>query len=343
MRLSHSQINKFLFCGEAWRLHYKEGYRSKEIGSALVFGSAIGKTFEFILNAHIDNTKIQPNEFFDNQWNNQKVNDSLVNLKGNKDVVYSKYDTDWDLITQEEITCISITKENEKDLLAAWYSLRHKGHLMIDSFIKNFLPLVEHVYSTEELIELGNAEGDSSIGFSDTVVKLKDYDKPVIIDFKTAAREYDPTSVVRSVQLSQYMHVLGEKYNTRLAGYCVFLKSIVKDKTKICTTCGFKGEGSYKTCNNEIKGKRCNGEWKTTLKASATMQLIIDEIPQRTEDFIIGNIENVCASIKTGIYTKNVGNCFDNGWGRPCEFVNKCWNNKEDDLVKVEVKIESTS
>jgi len=45
-RLSHSAINKYLFCGEAFRLHYREGYRPKTTSSALLFGKALDKAFD---------------------------------------------------------------------------------------------------------------------------------------------------------------------------------------------------------------------------------------------------------------------------------------------------------
>ena len=221
----------------------------------------------------------------------------------------------------------------------AWYSLRAKAHLIIDSFKKNLLPLIEYVYSVEEQIELGNEEGDTSIGYADAVLKLKGYDKPIILDFKTAAREYEPDSVVKSVQLSQYVHVLGEKYDTRLCGYAVFLKNMDKNRTKVCTICKFDGSDTrHKTCNNEVNGKRCGGEWKETLKPECRMQLIVDELPIAMEEFVVENIEAVNAAIKTGIYTKNVNGCSDNGFSRKCEFYDICHNKDTSNYIKLEDK-----
>lgn len=333
-RLSHSQINKFLFCGEAWKKHYIDGLRAVELSSALPFGGAFGKACEFILNPSATELtltltgKLTANDVFDYHWKYSDINGELTNIQEYQYMAYSKYDIDNDLITLQE-------SEDAPE----WYSLRAKAHLMLDTFQKELLPLIEHVYSTEEKIELSNDEGDSSIGFADAVVKLKGYDKPVILDFKTAAREYEQDSVRTSVQLSQYLHVLSDKYDTRLAGYAVFLKQIEKNRVKICTKCGNNGTGGrHKTCDKVVENTRCSGEWKETIKPKAKMQLIIDEIPLATEEFIIGNIENINASIKTGVYTKNVNGCFDNGWGRPCEFQKKCWTGSDEGLIKVEKK-----
>lgn len=335
VRLSHSSMNRYMQCPTSWKNHYVEGYRPTEISSALVFGSAIGKVFEYILTPKIEGKEhLSDTDFFDYEWTHQYVNDELTNIKEYKEIAYSKYDTDLDLLTKEEID-----SANGDAKVLAWYSLRAKGHLMIECFKREMLPKIKKVYSTEELIELTNGDGDSSIGYADAVLDIEGYNSPIVLDFKTAAREYEQDSVAKSIQLSQYIHVLGDKYNTRLAGYCVFLKSINKNKTKICAKCGYNGTGaSHKTCNNEIGGKRCNGDWNIKLNASCSMQLIIDEIPHETEEFVVGNIENIAASIKTGIFTRNVNSCYDNGFGRPCEFQKLCWTGKKDGLVKVEKK-----
>ena len=326
-RLSNSSISRWLTCNESWRLHYREGYRPTELSSALIFGSAIGKAFEYILTKRNDiptpegqeAKELTPKEYFDYHWLYQDVNGVLTNLKEYKNVTYSKYDLDQDLAT------------------TPYESLRVKAHLMIDTFISDLLPQIEHVYSTEEKVELTNEEGDSSIGFADAVVKLKEYYKPVILDFKTAARFYETDSVVTSVQLAQYLHTLGPKYETRLAGYAVFLKNISKNKVKICSKCGFDGSGArHKTCAAEIQEKRCGGEWTETLRPKAELQLLVDAIPESFENFVIDNVALVNDAIKTGIFVKNVSKCLDNGYGRSCEFLNICHNNSEEGLIKVE-------
>lgn len=323
-RLSHSQINRYLTCQESYRLHYKEHYRPLEVSSALIFGSALGKAFEYILNPESNQVPnlATPTEVFDYHFLYQNINDVLTNVKEYEHVAYSKYDMDKDLGD------------------TPYESLRVKGHLMIHTFINDFLPLVEKVWSTEEKVELANEEGDSSIGYADAVLSIKGYDKPIIIDFKSAARAYEEDSAKHSVQLSQYLHVLSSKYeNTRYVGYVVFLKNISKNRTKVCSKCSFDGSGSkFKTCNNEIDGKRCNSEWDEVLKPKAEMQIIIDQIPETFEYFVVDNIAAVNDSIKTGIYVKNINSCRDNGFGRSCEFIDLCWNGKTEGLTKVQEK-----
>lgn len=330
-RLSHSQIAKHNFCQTAWKWHYKEGYRPTEIYSSLVFGSALGKSIETISKS--DNIGVSDEQIFDIEWLYQKVNDETVNLRESK-VTYLKSDLDYDLLTPEELKeCAS----NEH--LANWFSMRHKGHLMLKAFREDIQPKIKKVYSLEEKVELNNENGDGWIGFSDIVCDIEGYSTPVILDFKTAGRPYDENSVVRSVQLSQYLHVLSEKYNTRLAGYCVFLKNIKKDSVKICSKCKFDGSGGrHATCNNEIKGKRCGATWDIVTKFKCETQLIIDEIPETLENLVIENIEAVNNSINTGVYTKNLSGCWDDGYGKPCQYQKLCWENNPEGLIKKEVK-----
>lgn len=323
LRLSYSQMNKFLFCPTAWKHHYINRYRPLEVSSALLFGSAIGKALEYALKPNNSFSEYKDEyEAFYSEWTFQKINGVLTEISKYPHVAYSKYDIDIELLTKEEI------EETGGDYgLLAWFGLRAKGTLILDSFNKNLRPLITKIYSVEEKIELLGKNGDSSIGYADAVIDLKGYNKPVVLDFKTAAREYELDSVIKSVQLSQYISILGEKYGTRLCGYAVFLKNITKNRVKICDRCEFDGSNTrHKTCNNNnVDDERCNGSWIETLKPEAKMQLIVDEIPQETEDFVVDNIAIVSEAIKAGIYTKNINGCHDNGFGRKCEFYDVCW------------------
>lgn len=337
-RLSHSAINKFLFCGEAFRLHYREGYRPTTTSSALLFGKALDKSFEYILTGKNDVTDVNianEYEYFDYYWRNQYINDVPVDVYTNPNnvIAYSSNDLDYDLLTKQEIAM----SEGISDRLS-WFSMRHKGHLMIDTFKNEFLPKVKSIRSTQEFIELENEQGDKSIGYCDAVLELEGYDKPIIVDFKTAARPYAEDSVEHSIQLSQYLHCLSDKYdNTRLASYVVFLKKIVKNKTKVCAKCGFDGSGArFKTCNNNIGEDRCNGEWVEKINPKAEMQLLVNEISETVEHFVIDNIETVNNVIKTGLFTKNVNSCKDAGFGRPCDFFELCWKKDASKLCKKE-------
>ena len=156
-KLSYSQINKFLFCPQSWHWHYVGRYRPLELSSALPFGSALGKAFEFIL----DNTKLDPvfqndpniktvteKDVFDYHWSYTDVNGELTNLKEYPHMAYSRYDTDYELLEFYNV-------KNK----TAWESLRLKAHLILETFRTELVPQIDHVYSTEEKVELSNEEG----------------------------------------------------------------------------------------------------------------------------------------------------------------------------------------
>jgi hypothetical protein len=307
----------------------------------LLFGKALDLAFEYILtgkNTVTDQNIANEYEYFDYHWRSQYVNDVLTNvfLNEEKMIHYGKNDADYDLLSDEEI------REAGDDMdKIGWFSLRHKGHLIIDTFKKEFLPKVKKIHSTQEAIELLNDQGDKSIGFCDAVLEIEGYDKPIITDFKTAGKPYADDSVQYSVQLSQYLHALSDKYdNTRLAGYVVFAKNINKNKTKVCSKCGFQPEGSskFKTCNNIIKNVRCDGSWIESINPKAEMQLIVDEIPIEVEHLVIDNMATVSTSIKLGLFNKNVNSCKDAGFGKPCDFFDLCWKKDPSKLTKMETK-----
>lgn len=336
-RLSHSACTKFKYCSKAWELYYIEKYRPKQVGSALLFGNAIGKSFELLLNTK--NLK-EAQILFDKNWEEQEINGVVTKLKTCKDILYSRYDMDKDLGD------------------TPWETLKTKGYLMLTTFNDELLPKITKVYSTEEKVELQSGE-DISIGFADAVVEFEGYDKPIVLDFKTASWRYEMGSVQKSEQLSQYLHSLGPKYNTRLAGYAVFLKSIKKNKTKVCPECGNIGTGTkFKTCNNTVKGivsknkqgvydaylgeVRCNTEWVETMDPKCELQVIIDEIPEEFELSVIDGVGEINDRINAGDIHCEYSKCNNNGWGRACEYRNFCLNNDSSDLIKLEKRIDNT-
>lgn len=340
-RLSYSQLNKFKYCGKSWEFHYVHRVRPTAIPSPLIFGAAIGKAFEHLildLKSEQDNTKnfTYTNKTaeitFDQFWNEQEVNGVPTNLKENPAIVYLKSDHDAELGA------------------TPWESMRVKGHLMIKCFREQLLPLIAHIHSTEELVELTSGS-DSNIGYADAVVDIRGYDSPIVMDFKTSGRPYTKESVRESVQLSQYLYTLGDKYKTQLAGYAVFLKNIIKNRTKVCKECGFNGSGTkFKTCNNEImlgvnfdapveppKFERCNGEWQETISPECKFQLIIDTIPVEFQEQTVNEIGTINDQINSGVITKNLEACHNN-YGKSCEFLNLCHNGSFEGLVVLEQK-----
>lgn len=327
-------------------------------------GSAVDKACEYLMKDPL----VDAEEMFYNMWTNQEINKVPTYLPIATNIIYAEADFDAELLTESDWKRISnqidtqypgqsteeaqafISKiygiksqvgfenlSNQMKIIlnfANWLCLANKGVLMIEAVKRDFIPNITKIHSAQEKIELEN-DGDSVIGYIDLVASWKGYDKPVVLDFKTSARKYDEeTSVIMSPQLSLYMNAVSDKYeNTRLAGFLVLSKQIKKNRVKICSKCGNDGSGGrHKTCAAEIEGKRCNGEWKETLKLEATTQTIIKEIPPRTEEIVMENVSHVNDSIKNGIFHRNLNSCTS---PFPCEFLKLCWSNSEEGLIKV--------
>lgn len=366
-KLSHSSANIFQDCPKKWEYHYVKHLRSKTTTGALLFGSAI----DAALNALMKNDGKDPIKTFDYIWRFQEINGVKTYLPTATQVVYANSDwdeelllqEDWDKVdelllelyqtvginSKEEITKVYTEKEyagfdglpeDRKKLLnlSNWLCLYRKGLIMIEAVKRDVLPNIEEVLGVQEYVSLDNDNGDSVIGYADLVARWKGIKTPVILDFKTSSREYDKDSVLTSPQLTLYVHSLSEKFeNTRQAGFIVLNKHIHKNKTKVCSECGKDGTGQrHKTCDAQIDGKRCNGEWTITLDPSVFVQILINEIPEQTENIVLENFDHINMSIKNGIFHRNLSSCIK-PWGK-CSFYNLCYHNKKDDLIVLEKK-----
>ena len=361
VRLSHSQANTFNSCNQAWYFHYRDRLRKKTITSALLFGSLIDVAVETYLET---GSKEEGLKTLKEKWEMQEINNVPRELFSCTDLVYSNSDFDKDLLLEEDWTLLKelhgddaheefkkvvklkggigfqYLKKEQKIILNNfnWLSMLRKGNLMFDKVIQILDEQVTEVLGTQVKIELENDEEDSIIGYTDFIVRLKGYDKPVILDLKTSSITYEEDSVKTSQQLSIYLTALSEHYeDTRLAGYLVLHKRVKKNKTKICKTCGHDGSGGrFKTCNNEVDGSRCNGEWDEVIEFDINYQLIVDEITEHVTDMVMENMDAVANSIKSGVITRSFENCMK-AWG-PCQFRDLCYKKSMEGLITLEEK-----
>lgn len=350
--ISHSKVSKYLLCPQAYAYHYIDKIRPTGTTGALLFGSALDNALNLVLKKESG-----AEVMFEKSFTNVKINDKETYLPTSIEVVYANADFDSDLLTEEDYSFIkdqvqkgSISErgdilEGYKDLsnqkkdcgfdsfddeekaffnLMNWLSMRRKGYLMLDAYRRKVMPKIEKVHAIQEYIELTNEAGDKVIGYVDLVADIKGMGT-VILDNKTSAREYASDSVLTSPQLSLYMHALEEKYSTRKAGYIVMMKTIMKNRKKVCKSCGFDGSGSrHKSCNNEIDGKRCGGDWEETIKPDCYIDIITDDIPKKTEELVMENIDQVNENIKCGRFYKNLNSC-TNFFGGNCPYLSLCY------------------
>lgn len=358
-KLSHSAIGRFKMCAENYRLHYVERIRPIGTSSPLIFGAALDQALNTLLTS-----ETPAEEVFEREFEHQDVNGERTYLPTCADVTYQKNDIDTDLLTEADakrlkdesekrgIECsdyLSTVKrlrkqdtlsKSERELynLANWLCLFRKGMLMITAYRKDVLPHISKVHAIQESFELDNG-CDKVVGFIDLIADVTG-EGTVILDNKTTSRPYERDSVIKSEQLSLYVHAMEEKYRTRKAGYIALNKNVVKNKVKICSVCGFDGsETSHGTCNNEIDGKRCHSRYNVTMSPEIKVQIIIDEIPEEMEASVINGADIVNDRITANDFGMcSIEQC-SNWFGKPCCYYNLCHGSGSlDGLIKLEKK-----
>lgn len=359
-RLSHSAANKYQECPTAYRYHYIEKLRPKITNSYFMFGRAVdAASTEVLKGSGLE----QP--VYDKTMAFVDINGIMSSAPKNADIVYGVNEFDSELLLPEDVALVkAFSKEmfgdeewetnygyvqEERKKLAFdkiemhhrrfynycnWLCLYRRGLLMVDAFKTDFMPKVVKVHSVQEKIELTNEEGDSIIGYIDFVAELKD-EGTVVFDLKTSASQYAEGAVLTSPQLSIYLSTVKEKYNTNKAGFCVLNKQVIKNRVKVCSVCGNDGTGGrHKTCDAVKDGQRCNGKWDETIKPKVAVQVLINEVPERTQEIVLENYEHINQLIKNQVFQRNFQSCIKYGSVK-CSYYNKCFSNNDEGLEKV--------
>lgn len=370
MKLSHSSKNKWLQCGESYRLHYLMKYRPVTLSSALVFGSAIDEALNWMLGAK-DNSAALPMAIsvFNKKWE-QGENSAreVVDMPLNPNLKYSRYDFENDLMGKadwrelfkydakffETKTRVDKAMEAGKQWLdipeedrsvlnyANWLCLQKKGELLLTAYYNDILPKIKRVLAVQMNIELDDGYGNILNGVIDAVVELHD-GRVMIMDNKTSSQEYDENSVAGSEQLATYFAILNifnedpkHSWKHKIDGaiYAVMSKKLIKDVTKVCKNCGHTATGTHKKCDAIIGDERCNGEWDKSVKFEVKTQFITGNISEHFAAEVLENASTVKSCIEAGLFPKNYSAC-ENMFGNPCPFINKCHGGSDKGLIKL--------
>lgn len=360
LSFSHSALSTYNTCGRKYKYHYSLGLRSKVISGALLFGSAIDTALNHLL---LTRNLEESLSLFEKSWRFQFINRVGTNLQDATNVVYAKKDWDRDLIFEEnqdqfnklsnfnggnlievvenlrtlkeEIGFNNFTEVQKHSYnFGHWLCLKNKGTILIKAYYEQILPNILEVLTVQEKFSIDNGAGDSIPGYIDLVVRWKD-GKIYVADNKTSSSEYEVDSASKSQQLILYHYAMKEKYKIDGgAGFFVMYKQIVKDRTKICTICGFNGsETKHKSCNNEVGGKRCNGKYKESVLLKGRTDVILNQISEAAENLVIEVFDEGSEAIKKGSFPPNISACEAYGKEFRCPYFQKCWSGKEDDLI----------
>lgn len=369
--ISHSAAQTFKSCHYKYHLKYVERIAPKEQGASLAFGSAIDEAIGYLLTMHQQGKVEEGVANFKHLFLNNPIKGWMLS-ENNRDLRYGKRDYDasvlqdaasiqqietWqdELKTTAEAAMQAIKQEKYKEVKdydfemynrLSWLSLKNKGLLMLDGFARDILPKITQVIAVQHKFEGETGHGGIITGFIDLLCMYEGYDKPVVIDIKTAAMAYEEDSVMLSEQLSLYLSAVGESLETDTAGFAIMLKAM--DKKAECGKCGNVKESSHKTCNamikkvvdvntdpSKTKEERCNGQWIETPEAKT--QVVIDEIPKAKRDDYLSGFSDLTKYIRV-LKDKNYSSCKDFGL---CDYFYYCHGTDEqrkDKYFKKEAK-----
>ena len=211
IKLSISAINTYLQCPKKYQIQYEYKIYPEEKSSALLFGSAIDKALNDVLENHgkSDEEIIKVGiSTFHKEWEQQQDRTvGTIDLPFNTNIKYSKYDFDSDLLTEEDNGTIQKElveynrdlksevnsaeevieyveglmkwqdniKESHKRMynFINWVCLRRKGEHIIKAYVKDLLPAIEKVIEVQTELSIEDNKKNRLVGVSDFIAILK--------------------------------------------------------------------------------------------------------------------------------------------------------------------------
>jgi len=248
-----------------------------------------------------------------------------------------------------------LTHEEEHFLhFATLLSMNRKGHLMLESFHEHILPHITQVVGTQVQISLNHPDGHSITGFIDLIAKMEGFKMPngriltdkdiLVLDIKSAGAAYwaKLDDLTMSDQLDLYL-VSEEEQSiaaTNLIGYLATSKQISTHEESICKSCGNLKRSSHKTCNAEVDGKRCGGEWEMNQRFYCESKIVVGERNLDEAAVVLEDMTDVLVGVQNQVFPRNRNSC--NLYGGVCEYIDLCGRcpTKEIEDIKVQQWIE---
>lgn len=230
-----------------------------------------------------------------------------------------------------------LTLEEERFLhYATVLSMLRKGYLMLDSFYINILPKITRVISTQTKVDVQDGAGNEITGYIDLLCTMENYELPngrkltaddlVVADVKTAGITYwsKLDDLTGSDQLDLYAASpqVQSISPTNLISYMAVSKQVSKDEKSFCKSCGNEKNSSHKTCNAEIEGKRCNGEWNEQVTYFCESKIVIGERNMQEAAKVFEDFDHVVRGINSEVFPRCRDAC--DAYGQICEFKSIC-------------------
>lgn len=220
--------------------------------------------------------------------------------------------------------------------------MNRKGRMMIEAFHSDIMPHITKIHGTQVSVDIKHPDGHNVMGYIDLVAEMAGYKLPngrvlkegevVVIDVKTAGptawKKHD--NLYQAPQLDTYLisdavqdialAQTGEE--TNLIAYAVASKTPIKDCQSVCKSCGAPKEGRHKTCNAQIDGKRCNGEWDEIVSYRFDTKIVAGERDLDEARLIYQDFDDVLTGIQAKVFPRNMNSC--NAFNSVCDYASIC-------------------
>lgn len=327
MKLSYSAVQKYNRCPRSYDLHYNERIREEGTSSALLFGSAIDKALNALIEKSAD-----PEQVFIDAFTNAEVNGIIEELVYSSKITYFNGDFDDSVLSDDDRKYILSVLDTDIDMLGlsvadwherlvqfkrekefgvvekhifnliSWFSLLNKGKEIIKAYKEQVFPKIKRVIAIQKYFSLKNEENDELIGFIDMICEWED-GRIVIFDHKTSSAAYDENkAVLESEQLATYDMAVGDELKDAYVGFIVFVKAFRKKKLP-----------------------------------KVRVQVLIDKCSDALKDKVLDNYDEAIYNIKQKKFEKDYNGCKDEK-GFLCPYYGLCHKNSMAGLIKLEVK-----
>lgn len=354
-KISHSASNKYKGCPAQYKLHYIDRIRSHQLGSALLFGSALDEALNVLLETKLDNPPetatsdlVRIKQGFDIHMTYKIINKEQEDVRTSHFIEYFKSDFDPDILLEEDWTTLKrfisdagyetdgqvpeplelykefsevlrTEKLDNTDLsfynYASWLSLRRKGHLMLEHYVDEIMPQIKRVTSIQRAVELPNGEGDILQGYIDFEGELEGHEGVITIDNKTSTPKYKLSDINTKGQLGIYDEYTGNGKGA----YIVLLKKVKFIVTVKCDTCGEESTRKLKNC----PAKKCKGKMEQVSKIpQIESQILVDDIDEEKKDLLFDDLCGILSGIENKEFEQNRDSCFQ--FGRKCIYYDYC-------------------
>jgi hypothetical protein len=220
--------------------------------------------------------------------------------------------------------------------------MNRKGRMMLESFNKDILPHISKLVGTQVKIAIKHPDGHEVTGFIDVLCEMAGYTLPngrvlkegevVVLDVKSAGtyswKKHD--DLHSAPQLDTYLisEAVQEKAfelsgkETNLVGYAVTSKNPIRNSLQICKKCGNVKSTSHRTCNAEVNGERCNGDWGGEDTYYCESKLVIGERNLDEARLMFQDFEDTLVGIQAGSFPRDRNSC--NAFNSVCEYYHVC-------------------